>query len=431
MIVEVKVPSPGESISEVEIAQWLVSDGDAVEKDQDLAEIESEKATLTLVASASGKIKILAQAGKAIGVGLVACSIDTEGTGTAPAPAEPAKAPEQKPAPEPVKAQAEKKPEPPQPQASPEAEKVKVTPLAKKLMDEHKLSIDDVLAGLRRITTADVEAVAALPKTPAAPATPKPAPQSAAPSAFMGDGSREAQSQKMSALRKKLSERLVSVKNETAMLTTFNEVDMSQIMELRQKFQPAFQQKHGVKVGFMSFFLKAVSQALLLYPEINSAIDGDEVISYRYADIGIAVQSPKGLLVPVIRNVESKSLADIELAIKDFADKSKKNKISLDEMTGGTFTVTNGGTFGSLLSTPIINPPQSAILGMHNIVDRPVAVNGKVEIRPMMYVALSYDHRIIDGKSSVGFLVKVKELTENPWKMLLGGQSPDQILLNI
>lgn len=417
MIVEIKVPTPGESISEVELTTWLVKDGDIVAKNQDLAEIESDKATLSLVAVEGGKLKILVQAGTTIAVNAVACAIDTDFADASLSA---------KPAP-PQSAEAEKaiQANVPSTQITTETPTtvtnsqphIKVSPLAQQLMVENNLNIDDVINGLRRISSADVQAVVGAAGTPLMDA-PKVA-------------SRAIERQKMTQLRKKLSQRLVAVKNETAMLTTFNEVDMSAVMDLRAKHNKEFQEKFGVKAGLMSFFLKASAIALQHHPMVNSMMDGDEIVTPTYADIAVAVQTPKGLMVPVIRNVETLSLADIELKLKELADKARTNKISLDEMTGGTFTITNGGVFGSMLSTPLINPPQSGILGMHNIVDRPVAVNGKVEIRPIMHVALSYDHRIIDGKDSVGFLKKVKELIENPIGLITNGQSPERRVMGL
>ena len=414
-MIEIKIPSPGESISEVEIANWFVADGDIVEKDQDIAEIESDKATLTLVADEGGKIQILAQEGDTVEVGSVACTIDTSfaGKATTTSPA-PEKAKEEKPAEKTVEVVAETVKT-----ASDNYKDVKISPVAKKLMEENHLSVDDVIAGLQRLSKKDVQAVIDnkdnQPKVSDRPVS----------------ISREEKRTKMTNLRKKLSARLVSVKNETAMLTTFNEVDMSAVMELRKKYQKKFIETHDIKLGFMSFFTKAVTEALKAHPMVNSMIDGDEIVTPDFADIAIAVQTPKGLMVPVIRNAESMSLAGIEKKLMELATKARSGKISLDEMTGGTFTITNGGVFGSLLSTPIINPPQSGILGMHNIVERPVAINGKVEIRPMMYIALSYDHRVIDGKDSVGFLVKIKEMIENPHKMLFGEKDPDSLLLGL
>lgn len=411
-MIEIKIPSPGESISEVEIASWFVADGDIVEKDQDIAEIESDKATLTLVADEGGKIQILAQEGDTVEVGSVACNIDTSFEGEVPAAKSESKKEE---APtkvaEPVAAETKKV-------ESDNFKDVKISPIAKKLMEENQLSVDDVIAGLQRLSKKDIQAVVENKNNQPVAAEPK-------------SISRDQKRTKMTNLRKKLSARLVSVKNETAMLTTFNEVDMSAVMEMRKKYQKKFVETHDIKLGFMSFFTKAASEALKLHPAVNSMIDGDEIVTPDYADIAIAVQTPKGLMVPVIRNTESLGLADIEKNLMALANKARTGKISLDEMTGGTFTITNGGVFGSLLSTPIINPPQSGILGMHNIVERPVAVNGKVEIRPMMYIALSYDHRVIDGKDSVGFLVKIKEMIENPHKMLFDGKDPDSLLLGL
>jgi 2-oxoglutarate dehydrogenase E2 component (dihydrolipoamide succinyltransferase) len=288
------------------------------------------------------------------------------------------------------------------------------------MMEDYHLSMEEVLNGLHRISKGDIEAVMALPKQENQPYILE-----------RKSYSRAEKREKMTSLRRKLSERLVAVKNETAMLTTFNEIDMSRVMEMRSKLQNKFVEKYGLKLGFMSLFSKAVAEAMQFHPSINSQINGEEIISPEFVDIGIAVQTPKGLMVPIIRNTESKTIAEIEIELKVLAEKARTKKITVEELTGGTFTITNGGTFGSLMSTPIINPPQSAILGMHNIVDRPVAVNGQVVIRPMMYVALSYDHRIIDGKDSVGFLVKVKELIENPERLLTNGRNPEEVLLGL
>lgn len=420
-LIEIKVPSPGESISHVELYKWLVADGDVVRKGAEIAELESDKATLTLVADESGKISLRAAEGDSLEVGSVACVIDTS--------VQPEKGVDE-PAPSPVKAEkpveqpqaaAPKSEVKPQPKEKPTTEglsNVKTTPLAQKVMEENDISLEDVINGLRRLKRSDVEAALS-------------AGGSSMSSGLKQPETRESKTERMSALRRKLSERLVSVKNETAMLTTFNEVDMKPIMDLRKKHQDGFVKQHGVKLGFMSFFLKACSVALKEFPQVNSMIDGENMVSFDYTDISVAVSTPKGLMVPVIRNVQSMGLADIEKALADVADKARSGKLSIPEMTGGTFTVTNGGIFGSMLSTPLINPPQAAILGMHNILERPVAINGQVVIRPMMYVALSYDHRIIDGKDSVGFLVKVKNLLENPTEMLFGGASSDKVLLEI
>jgi 2-oxoglutarate dehydrogenase E2 component (dihydrolipoamide succinyltransferase) len=415
-VLEMKVPSPGESISEVEIAAWLVKDGDWVEKDQTIAEVDSDKATLELPAESAGVITLKAAEGDVVAVGGVVCLIDTDA-------ARPASAdkPKEAVAPAPVAAKAEA----PAPKAT-VAEKPKdasyasghPSPAARKLMDENGLKASQVPANGRdgRITTGDVMTALSTGFSAAEPAW---------------GGTREERSEKMSSLRRKIAERLVSVKNETAMLTTFNEVNMQPIMDIRAKYKDIFKEKHGVNLGFMSFFTKAVTTALSLYPTVNARIEGNEIVFHDYADIGIAVSSPKGLMVPVVRNAESLSLAGIEEEIKRLAIRARDGKITIDEMTGGTFTITNGGVFGSMLSTPIINPPQSAILGMHNVVERPVAENGQVVIRPVMYVALSYDHRIIDGKESVSFLVKVKEMLENPEKMLFGSKDPAEVLLGL
>jgi len=424
MIVEIKVPSPGESITEVEIGHWLVEDGAVVAKNQEIAEVESDKATLTIIAAESGKIKINAEEGTAVAVGSVVCTIDTSFADIqVEAKAETQTKAEEKAAGASAKSQESNVNEPkvkPEIRAVSGLEKVKITDVAKEMMKELDLSVEDIISGLKRIGKREVEAVANLPKT-----------ESVAAVFEQKVSTREVGRERMSSLRRKLSERLVSVKNETAMLTTFNEIDMSFVMDLRNKHQQKFTEKHGLKLGFMSFFTKAVAVAMDFHPMVNAQMDGDEIVSPRFVDVGIAVSTPKGLMVPIVRNAESKSIAEIELEIKELAEKARNKKISVEELTGGTFTITNGGVFGSLLSTPIINPPQSAILGMHNIVDRPVAVNGQVVIRPMMYIALSYDHRVIDGKDSVGFLVKVKELIENPERMLTGGQDSGKLLLGI
>lgn len=406
-ILEMKVPSPGESITEVEIATWLVKDGDYVEKDQPIAEVDSDKATLELPAEESGIITLKAEEGDVVQVGQVVCLIDRDGAkpeGAAPA-VEAAKKEEAPKAAEPVKAEAPK----PAVQAAPQTYATGApSPAAKKILDEKGVDAGQVSGSGRdgRITKTDAE-LAAVPAMGG--------------SSLSATGSRASTTTKLSVLRRKIASRLVSVKNETAMLTTFNEVDMSEIFRLRKLYKEEFAQKHGVGIGFMSFFTKAVTRALQMYPDVNASIDGDFKINYDFCDISIAVSGPKGLMVPVLRNAENMSFKGIEANIKDLATKVRDGKITVDEMTGGTFTITNGGTFGSMLSTPIINPPQSAILGMHNIIQRPVAVDGQVVIRPMMYVAMSYDHRIIDGKESVGFLVAVKEGIDNPVEFLMGG----------
>jgi 2-oxoglutarate dehydrogenase E2 component (dihydrolipoamide succinyltransferase) len=419
-VLEMKVPSPGESISEVEIAQWLVSDGDYVEKDQAIAEVDSDKATLELPAEESGIITLKAADGDVVKVGQVVCLIDTSAArpaGTAPKAAE-------------------------------NKEEVKAVPVAEKSApaaaapSPDPVKKDSYAAGTPSIAAAKIMAENNIPSgkvngTGKDGRVTKQDVVAAMSAGFPVDaaqgwgGTRDQSREKMSMLRRKIAERLVAVKNETAMLTTFNEVDMKPIMDLRAKYKEAFAKHHEVNLGFMSFFTKAVTEALNLYPAVNAQIDGNEMIFHNYADIGIAVSSPKGLMVPVVRNAEQMSLAEIEREIKRLAVKARDGKMTPDDMTGGTFTITNGGVFGSMLSTPIINPPQSAILGMHNVVERPVAINGKVEIRPIMYVALSYDHRIIDGKESVGFLVKVKEMLENPERMLFGSKDPVAVLLGL
>ena len=409
MIIDLKVPSPGESINEVEIANWLKQEGDYVEKDEELCEIDSDKATLTINAEASGKLSIKVTAGTTVNVGDVIATIDTSAEGApkvAKAKTESAQAPAVKLEEKPVATAA----------SAPSYATGTPSPAAAKIMTENNIKSNDVKGSgpSGRITKGDVNALLA--------------------AGFGGktaEGNRSLKREKMTTLRKKISQRLVSVKNETAMLTTFNEVDMSAIMELRKLYKDKFKEVHGVGVGFMSFFTKAVTIALESFPAVNAMIDGEEIVYHNYCDVGIAVSTPKGLMVPVIRNAETQSLADIERNIGAMAVKARDGKITVDDMTGGTFTITNGGVFGSMLSTPIINPPQSAILGMHNIVERPMAVNGQVVIRPIMYVALSYDHRIIDGRESVGFLVKVKELLENPKRMLFNGKKGEEVLLGL
>ncbi len=386
MLLEMKVPSPGESISEVEIAQWLVEDGDYVEKDQEIAEVDSDKATLALPAEESGTIKLVAEEGDTVAVGQVVCIIDTDGVGEAKA--------------SPSKEEAS--PEVSAPLQAAKPVDAKATPLAKAIISQNDLSAKDVKGSGEggKILKEDVMEAMASVKT---------------------DGPRGTERKKMSMLRRKVAQRLVSVKNDTAMLTTFNEVDMSAIFAIRKEYKEAFKEKYDVGLGFMSFFTKAITTALTEFPDVNAQIDGKEVIYHNYADISIAVSAPKGLMVPVIRNAELMTFKEVESEVKRLAIRARDGKITPDEMLGGTFTITNGGVFGSMLSTPIINPPQSAILGMHNIVERPMAVNGKVEIRPIMYVALSYDHRIIDGRESVGFLCRVKECLEDPTTHLLNG----------
>jgi len=423
-VLEMKVPSPGESISEVEIATWLVSDGDYVEKDQAIAEVDSDKATLELPAEQSGIITLKAAEGDVVKVGQVVCLIDTSAERPAGASTSSASATEKAVEAAPVKeaAPVAEKTATPVPNPGPANDsyaKGTPSPAAAKALAENNISAAKINGTGKdgRITKQDV--IAAM-----AAGIPTDATQG-------WGGTRDQNREKMSMLRRKIAERLVSVKNETAMLTTFNEVDMKPIMDLRAKYKDQFAKFHEVNLGFMSFFTKACTEALNHFPAVNAQIDGNEVIFHNYADVGIAVSSPKGLMVPVVRNAEQMSLAEIEREIKRLAIKARDGKITPEDMTGGTFTITNGGVFGSMLSTPIINPPQSAILGMHNIVERPVAIDGKVEIRPIMYVALSYDHRIIDGKESVGFLVKVKEMLENPERIIFGGKDPYAVLLGL
>ena len=396
MILEMKVPSPGESITEVEIATWLVQDGDYVEKDQAIAEVDSDKATLELPAEASGIITLKAEEGDAVAVGQVVCLIDTS-----------AAKPEGGAAPAKEEAKVET-PKAETPKATPVAEKTYATqapsPAARKILDEKNIEPTAIVGTGKggRITKDD--AVNAVPSM----GTPT-------------GGNRGTERTKLSMLRRKVAERLVAAKNETAMLTTFNEVDMTAIYALRDQYKEEFKAKHGLGLGFMSFFTKAVTRALQLYPDVNSMIDGQEKISYDFCDISVAVSGPKGLMVPVMRNAETLSFRGVEAEIKRLAIRARDGQITVDEMTGGTFTISNGGVFGSMLSTPIINPPQSGILGMHNVVERAIVKNGQIVIAPVMYVALSYDHRIIDGRESVGFLVAVKEALENPTELLMGG----------
>jgi 2-oxoglutarate dehydrogenase E2 component (dihydrolipoamide succinyltransferase) len=408
-VLEMKVPSPGESITEVEIATWLVKDGDYVEKDQPIAEVDSDKATLELPAEQSGVITLKAEEGDVVQVGQVVCLIDMDAAKPEGASAPAAEAPKQEEAPKAAEPAKQEAPKPAAPVAAPQTYATGApSPAAKKILDEKGIEAGQVSGSGRdgRITKTDAE-LAAVPALGGSPST--------------ATGARTTTTTKLSVLRRKIASRLVAVKNETAMLTTFNEVDMSEIFRLRKQYKEEFAQKYGVGLGFMSFFTKAVTRALQMYPDVNASIDGDFKVNYDFCDISIAVSGPKGLMVPVLRNAENMSFAGVEANIKDLATKVRDGKITVDEMTGGTFTITNGGTFGSMMSTPIINPPQSAILGMHNIIQRPVAVDGQVVIRPMMYVAMSYDHRIIDGKESVGFLVAVKEGIDNPVEILMGG----------
>ena len=395
MILEMKVPSPGESISEVEIAQWLVSDGDYVEKDQTIAEVDSDKATLDLPAEESGIITLKANEGDTVAVGAVVCHIDTKGKKE--------------------KNSSNNKVEKKiiinqQSDLKDSDEKLEIksssgiaSPAAKKILEEKGIDPGSVKGSGRSGRISKEDAIKALPKIDLDAIS----------------KNRKISSKKMSLLRRKVSERLVSVKNHTAMLTTFNEVNMSPIFEIRKKYKEIFKEKHDVGLGFMSFFTKAVVRALKEFPDVHSMIDGDHQIKFDFYDISIAVSGPKGLMVPVVRNAQDLTFAGIENEIKRLAIRARDGEITVDDMSGGTFTISNGGVFGSMLSTPILNPPQSAILGMHNIIERPIAVNGKVEIHPMMYLALSYDHRIIDGKESVGFLLNIKEALENPIENLM------------
>ena len=420
MIVEIKLPSPGESISEVQIARWIKNDGDYVEKDEEIAEIDSDKATLTLIAEADGVLKILVKEGETAAVGAVACTIDTEGKKAEGAGQKTEKKAE-------VENKKQETKQQPATAAKSYADKVPSV-AAEKMMKENNITSEQVEPTGKggRITKADVITAKEKPVTTQTEST---SPQHSITSSPTGE--RNERREKMTMLRKKIAQRLVAVKNETAMLTTFNEVDMSGIMNIRKQYKDVFKEKHGIGLGFMSFFTKAVTEALKDFPAVNARIEADEIIYHDYADIGIAVSAPKGLMVPIIRNAENMSLAQIEMAVIDLAIKARDNKLSIEEMSGGTFTITNGGVFGSMMSTPIINPPQSAILGMHNIIERPVVVNGQIVIRPMMYVAVSYDHRIIDGRESVGFLVKVKQMLEDPVKLLYGGNDPVKILLGV
>ena len=400
MVLEMQIPSPGESISEVEIAEWLVADGEYVEKDQIIAEIDSDKATLELPAEQSGVITLKADEGDVVQVGQVVCHIDTSAKGS----------PKETSASKPVEIAEDKK------ELSQQIVDTKsdvLSPAARKIAEEKNIDINQITGTGKagRITKQDV-----LLGKPAM--------------GNFNNSNRSESRNKLSMLRRKVAERLVTVKNETAMLTTFNEVDMSSIFELRKKYKEKFKEKHGVNLGFMSFFTLASVRALKEFPAVNSMIDGSEMISYSYCDISIAVSGPKGLMVPVIRSAEELKFKGVELEVKRLAERARDGQITVDEMTGGTFTISNGGVFGSMLSTPIINPPQSAILGMHNIVERPIAVNGKVEIRPVMYLALSYDHRIIDGRESVGFLVHIKEALENPAEILMNNKIEEALELN-
>jgi 2-oxoglutarate dehydrogenase E2 component (dihydrolipoamide succinyltransferase) len=433
-MIDIRVPEAGESITQVELAKWLVEDGDYVEKDQEIAEIDSDKATLTINADDDGIIKIIIEEGTTIEPGKVIGQIDNSVKREKKAEAKESpkqekvnQKDEDKSSEEKIE---EKKPEPKEKKEDKtvSAEEFTLSPQAKKLLDELEVDAEKIIQNPnnKRITRKDIlQAIANQVLKEKETAGESKA------TITSWEGSRESEKIKMTTLRRKIAERLVAVKNETAMLTTFNEVDMSAIINIRNQYKDKFEKKYGIKPGFMSFFVKAVTSAIPLYPQVNGQIDDGHIVMPDFADIGIAVSTPKGLMVPVIRDAQKKSLAEIEKVIGELANKARDNKITIEELTGGTFSITNGGVFGSMLSTPIINPPQSAILGMHNIVERPVAINGKVEIRPIMYVALSYDHRIIDGKESVGFLVAVKAFLENPASMLSPGKKPEEILLGL
>jgi len=413
MIIEIKAPSPGESVTQVQLANWLVGDGDTVDRDTDIAELDSDKATLTVTAPENGKIRLMVKPGDTVKVGTVLATLDTSAV-TAHRPTE--------------KGTGISKDVPPPPAGETlsaehgpvqtEGRGVHVSPLARKMMEQTGITGAEVagFTNKARIGKKEVDLYMSQREKPE-------------PAAREAGGATERK--KMSTLRLKIAERLVAVKNETAMLTTFNEVSMTRVMDIRKRYKEEFQGKHGVSLGFMSFFSRAVSLALGEFPDVNAMIDGDEIVYHHDVDLGIAVSSPRGLMVPVVRNAGGLSLAGLEAAIKALADKARENKLSIAEMSGGTFTITNGGVFGSMLSTPILNPPQSAILGMHNIVERPVAVNGKVEIHPMMYLALSYDHRLIDGREAVGFLVRVRELIEDPEKMAGEVKDPVRTMLEL
>jgi len=401
MSIEMKIPAVGESITEVTLSKWIKNNGDYVQMDEIIAELESDKATFELTAEKAGVLITKASEGDTIAIGSVVCAIDDKAA--APAKTETPQIEKAATTSSPVSETKKSNNESTYASGHP-------SPSAAKILSEKGIDAQALKGSGKdgRITKEDAQAANTA------------APKSSVTNTVTPVGTRAMRSEKMSSLRKTVAKRLVAVKNETAMLTTFNEVDMQAIMDIRAKYKDKFKEKHGVGLGFMSFFTKAVCEALQEFPAVNAQINGEEIIYHHYADISIAVSAPKGLVVPIIKNAESLSLAGIEKAVAELASKARENKLTLEEMTGGTFTITNGGVFGSMMSTPIINAPQSAILGMHNIVERPVAINGQVVIRPMMYVALSYDHRIIDGRESVGFLVRVKQLLENPERMLLG-----------
>ncbi len=453
MKIDIRVPEAGESITQVELARWLVGDGDYVVKDQEIAEIDSDKATLTINAEASGKIKIMVEEGSTVEPKKIIGQIDTNSeqpTAKSQQPTAKSQKPTAK-SQQPTAKSQKPKAKSQQPKANSQQPKtnsqqptaITFSPQAKKFLEEVGISPDltSIRPGSKRITKKDILTAIASRQgsTPTGAGnasrqdnTPGMANVNKDPVAeITWAGTRHEDRKKMSTLRRKVAERLVAVRNQTAMLTTFNEADMSAIIELRRKYQEQFTERHGFKLGFMSFFVKAVTEAIPFFPQVNGYIDGQDLVIPAYADVGIAVSTPKGLMVPVIRNAEQQSIPELENNINTLAEKAREGRITIEELSGGTISITNGGVFGSMLSTPIINPPQSAILGMHNIIERPVAINGRVEIRPMMYLALSYDHRVIDGRESVGFLVKVKELIEQPAKMLFQGKDPMATLLGL
>ena len=414
MAIEIKVPSPGESITQVQLAKWLVTNGEVVEKDQEIVEIDSDKASFPVTAPEAGTVTIMAKEGETVNVGSVIAIIEEiEGSAQiVKSKNQDAKVNDPVTLDTPVQVKADQV-------VTGSIFNLHTSPLARKILEDKKVDPQDLKTAFpgKKITRKDIEAFIKNRKTRAA-------------SVFI-TGTREEDRKKMTTLRLKLAERLVSVKNQTAMLTTFNEINMQAVLKIKEKYTDSFKELYGVGLGFMSLFTKAVTIALKEFPQVNSMIDGQELVTPRYVDIGIAVSAPKGLVVPVLRNAEMMTIAEIELKIKELAGKARDNKISIDDMKGGTFTITNGGVFGSMMSTPILNPPQSAILGMHKIQERPVAENGQVVIAPMMYVALSYDHRVIDGRESVSFLVKVKELIEDPVKMLTEGLDPIKLLRDL
>ena len=416
-MISITVPSPGESISSVVLANWLVEDGDVVEKDQEVAEIDSDKATLSIAAPEDGRINIKTDAGETIDVCAEIATIDTS-VSAEKSVGKPEKTPAEPAGDNNKEVQTEKRPVSETPETGNEHQ-LKLTPLARALMDDKDITENQLIELLKSklIKKSDIESLSGMPSMDNDPST-------------KIQREREELREAMTTLRKKLAQRLVAVKNETAMLTTFNEIDMQRVLKVKDKYGKKFMEKHGVKLGIMSLFTRAAAIALAEVPGLNAMIDGDDIIYHNYADIGIAVSAPKGLMVPVIRNADLLSIPELEKEIRRMVEKARNNRISLDDMKGGTFSITNGGVFGNLMSTPLINPPQSGILGMHTIKERPVAIDGKVVIRPMMYVALSYDHRIVDGRESVGFLIKVKELIENP-EMLLTKSDPFESLFNL